>query len=187
MPDEGRRVTVEKLNVLQESTITNLFTGLHYGNLYQLACGESWLQLCFENIRTNTASPMAMLWLDGTKTNLLVRDQRNAIIGRCLVVNPVLDADRDGLSNADEVTAGSDPDDPTSALLTSVLCPPSSGRVLSWNAVEGRIYTVEWTPSLTESFQALEPGILWPQNSWTDTVHAVETRGYYRITVHRAE
>ena len=183
MPDEGRRVTVEKLNVLQEGTITNLFTGLHYGNLYQLACGESWLQLCFENIRTNTASPMAMLWMDGPKTNLLIRDQRNVIIGSCLVVNPVHDTDRDGVSNAAEVLAGFDPLDSQSRfeLRRTDRC------VLSWNAVEGRIYTVEWTPSLTESFQPLETGILWPQNSWTDTVHAVETRGYYRITVRRAE
>jgi hypothetical protein len=59
--------------------------------------------------------------------------------------------------------------------------------VLNWIAVEGRIYTIEWTPSLTENFQTLETGILWPQNSWTDTFHAVETRGYYRITVRRAE
>jgi hypothetical protein len=187
MPDEGLRVAAEKLNVIRECTITNLFAGLHYGNLYQLACGETWMQLCFENVRTNAVSPTVMLWRDGTKTSLLIRDRRNAIIGSCLVVNPVHDADRDGVCNADEVTAGSDPDDPASALLTSINCPPISGRVLNWQAVEGRIYKVEWKPSLTESFQTLETGILWPQNSWTDTVHAAETRGYYRITVRRAE
>lgn len=184
MPDEGLRVAAEKLNVLQEGTITNLFTGLHYGNLYQLASGESYLQLSFENIRTDIARPPVMLWLDGTKTNLLVRDRRDAIIGSCLVVNPAHDADRDGVSNQREVIAGSDPLDAQSRF---ELCHPSSGRVLNWQAVEGRVYTIEWTPSLTESFQPLETGIVWPQNSWTDTVHTIETKGYYRITVRRAE
>ena len=183
MPDEGLRVAAEKLNVLRECTITNLFAGLHYGNLYQLACGESWMQLCFENVRTNAVSPTVMLWMDGTKTSLLIRDRRNAIIGSCLVVNPAHDTDSDGLSNAAEVLAGFDPLDSQSRfeLRRTDRC------VLNWIAVEGRIYTIEWTPSLTENFQTLETGILWPQNSWTDTFHAVETRGYYRITVRRAE
>jgi hypothetical protein len=183
MPDEGLRVAAEKLNVLRECTITNLFTGLHYGNLYQLACGESWMQLCFENVRTDAVCPTVMLWMDGTKTSLLIRDRRNTIIGSCLVVNPVHDADRDGLSNAAEVLAGFDPLDSQSRfeLRRTDRC------VLNWTAVEDRVYTVEWTPSLTENFQALETGIPWPQNSWTDTVHAVETRGYYRITVRRME
>jgi hypothetical protein len=117
----------------------------------------------------------------------LVRDSRDVTVGTCMIVDPAADADSDGISNQHEVLAGSDPNDPKSALLTSVLCPPTSGKVLSWNAVEGRVYTIEWTPSLMESFQPLEAGIVWPRNSWTDTVHAVETKGYYRITVRVAE
>ena len=187
LPDEGLSVTAKKLIVQQESAVTNTFTGLHYGNLYQLADGGSWLQLSFENIRTNVPEPQVMLWMDETGTNLLVRDSRDVTVGICTVVDPALDADSDGLSNADEVTAGSDPNDPESVLLTSVLCLPTSGRVLSWDAAAGRVYSIEWTPSLTESFQTLKSGIVWPQNSWTDTVHTVETKGYYRITVRLAE
>lgn len=187
MPDDGCRVAAEKPDVILESTITNGFAGLHYGNVYRLAGGESRMQISFENGSTNAANPEVMLWVEGDKTNMLVRGERDFIIGTCTVVDPLSDADNDGLSNTDEVTAGSDPDDPQSALLASVFQPPASGRVLSWNAVEDRVYTIEWTPSLTERFQSLETDIVWPQNSWTDTVHSAETKGYYRITVRRAE
>jgi hypothetical protein len=183
MPDEAQRVTVEKLSVQLESTITNTFTGLHYGNLYRLANGEDRIQLSFETVSTNVIGPNILLWTDGTKTNLLVRDSRDVTIGICTVADPNADADSDGLSNAAEVLAGADPLDSESRF---ELC-QTDRNVLSWNAVEGRVYTVEWSPSLTESFRPLENHIVWPQNSWTDSVHAAKTKGYYRITVRRAE
>lgn len=183
LPDEGLRVAAEKLNVQLESAVTNTFAGLHYGNLYQLNGGGSWLQISFENVRTNVTAPEVMLWTDAIGTNLLVRDSRDAAIGTCTVVEPANDADRDGIDNQREVLAGSNPLDAQSRFELR----QTSRYTLSWDAVEGRVYTIEWTPSLTESFQTLESGIIWPQNSWTDTVHAVETKGYYRITVRRAE
>jgi len=183
LPDEGFRVTAEKLNIQLESTITNTFAGLHYGNLYRLADGSSWMQLGFENIRTNITTPQVMIWTDETGTNLLVRDSRNVTIGTCTIVDPAVDSDSDGVNNQREVLAGSDPLDTQSRFKLR----QTDRNVLSWDAVEGRVYTIEWTPSLTESFQPLATGIVWPQNSWTDTVHTVETKGYYRIAVRFAE
>ncbi len=183
LPDEGRRVAAEKLNVLQESAVTNTFTGLHYGNVYRLAGGENRMQLSFENVRTNVPGPKILLWLDGTKTSMLVRDSKDVIIGNCTVVDPALDADRDGLSNAAEVLAGFSPLDSQSRFELR----QTDRYVLNWNAVEDRVYTIEWTPSLTERFQTLETGIVWPQNCWTDTVHSADTKGFYRITVRLAE
>jgi hypothetical protein len=183
MPDENRSVTVEKLNVCLESTVTNSFTGLHYGNLYQLADGGSWIQLSFENIRTNMPEPKAVLWNNGTQTTLLIRDSRDVAVGTCTVADSNADSDNDGLSNTAEVLAGVDPLDSQSRFDLR----QTDHYVLNWNTVEGRIYTIEWTPSLTESFQTLETSITSPQNSWTDTVHAVETKGYYRISVRLAD
>ncbi len=178
MPDENIRVAVEKLNVQLESTAAGTFTGMHYGNLYRLANGESWLQISFENIRTNIVAPEVMLWINKTGTNLLARSG-GIIIGTCTVVNPALDEDHDGLSNAAEVLADSDPLNAQSwfELRQTDRC------VLSWDSVDGRVYTIEWTPALTENFQPLATGIVWPQNSWTDAVHNAESKGYYRITV----
>jgi phosphatidylserine/phosphatidylglycerophosphate/cardiolipin synthase-like enzyme len=187
MPDEGRRVTAEQLNVCVESTVTNTFSGLHHGNLYRLAGAGDWLQLSFENVRTNLAAPQVMLWAEGSQTNLLARDGRDVAIGTCIVADPAGDTDNDGLNNTDEILAGVDPLDPESIFRTSVLRPPASGSVLTWSAVEGRIYTIEWTPSLSEPFHPLETGITWPQNTWTDTVHSAETKGFYRIRVRLAE
>ena len=194
MPDEGLQISAEELDVQLESTITNNFAGLHYGNTYRLADGSDWLQLSFENVSTNIAAPAVMLWVEGTQTGMLVRDRRDATVGTCIVVDPVSDSDSDGQSNAAEVLAGFNPLDSQSRFELR-----QTGRyVLNWDAVEGRVYTIEWAPSLTERFprhsltpvsgwQTLETSIVWPQNSWTDTVHAVETRGFYRIGVRLAE
>jgi PKD repeat protein len=67
--------------------------------------------------------------------------------------------------------------------LSSVLCPPSSGSILQWSAASGRVYSVYWTTNLLGGFQPLETNILWPQNSWTDTVHGAQGEGFYRIKV----
>lgn len=185
MPDEGRRVLAERLNVFLESIITNAFTGLHYGNLYRFDNGNDWLQLSFEKAHTNLSSPQTMLWAEGTQTRLLVRDSRDNSIGTCIVADPAIDTDRDGLSNADEILAGVDPLDSNSVFQASVFRPPSSGPVLTWPAVEGRIYTMEWTPSLAEPFQPLETNLVWPQSNWT--APATNPAGFYRLRVRLVE
>jgi len=183
MPDEGRRVAAEQLNTLFESTVTNSFSGLHYGNLYRLDGAGDWLQISFENARTNVVSPEVMLWVDGSETNLAARNSRDVTIGTCTVVDPVIDSDSDGLSNADEIVAGSDPLNEQSRFELR----QTDQYILNWDSVEGRIYTIEWAPSLTTPFQTLENSIVWPQNSWTDTAHSVDSKGFYRISVRLAE
>ncbi|MDK2963870.1 MAG: uncharacterized protein PWQ29_1264 [Verrucomicrobiota bacterium] len=188
LPDEGRCVSAEELDVHLESTVTNTFTGLHYGNMYRLASGGNWLQLSFENISTNVTEPEVMLWIDGSGTNLLARGSRDVTIGTCIVADPVLDADNDGFSNEDEILAGTGPRDADSLFALAAPTRDDSGQyVLHWDAVEGRIYTIEWTPSTSEKFQTVESGIAAPQNSWTDTVHRTETSGFYRIRVQQAD
>jgi hypothetical protein len=183
MPDEGRRVIAEKLNVQFESTITNTFTGLHYGNLYQLANGENRLQLSFENISTNISAPSVMLWTEGDEIKMVVRDCRDLTVGTCVVTDPGADSDGDGINNQREVITGFDPFDSQSRFELR----QTDRYILNWNAVEDRVYTIEWTPALTQPFQTLETGIVWPQNRWTDTVHHAETKGFYRITVRLTE
>ncbi|MCF7864172.1 MAG: hypothetical protein K9L89_05225, partial [Kiritimatiellales bacterium] len=65
--------------------------------------------------------------------------------------------------------------------LLASLSPAMGGFEVSWNAVDGLAYSVLWTPNLTNSFQTLQSGIEPPQNSYTDTVHAAQSAGFYRV------
>lgn len=188
MPDLGQTVEAEELAVYLVSTITNDFTGLRRGNIYQLANDENWMQASGEIINTPADTPQAMLWAEDGLTNLLVRGKQDVTIGTCRVVDPEADTDGDMMSNAAEAVAGTDLFDAESTFKVTETTRNGTGHyVLHWDAVEGRVYTVGWTPSLTEYFQPLETTILWPQNSWTDTVHSVETKGFYRIGVRLAD
>ncbi len=75
--------------------------------------------------------------------------------------------------------AGLDPTDPHAVFLMSIL----PGRVLQWPCVSGRVYSVQWTTNLQESFQLLETNIPWTTEVFTDRVHGVEDHGYYKIKV----
>lgn len=178
LPIEGLRAEVVPMSVLYEGILTNAFTGLHYGNLYQLNNGDRWLQISFENLRTNAATPAAVLWASGTQTRLLLRDAQDRTLGDCAVARPDEDADGDQMSNAKELAAGSDPADPASLFTVAA---SGSPVVLHWTPVEDRIYRIEWTAALTAPFQSVEDGLVFPQNSWTNSVQSVG--GFYRITV----
>lgn len=75
--------------------------------------------------------------------------------------------------------AGLDPTDPNAAFLTSIL----PGRILRWNAVSGRVYSVYWTTNLMNGFppQPLATNIPWTQASFTNSTTV--PRGYYKIDV----
>jgi hypothetical protein len=99
------------------------------------------------------------------------------------------DSDGDRMNDRGEIIAGTDPLDPESyfqvATDTTDGLPPHI--IINWEAVTGRVYNVLWTPSLTEPFQPLEIGIQYPQSSYTDTVHSVESSGFYRVVVMLAD
>jgi formylglycine-generating enzyme required for sulfatase activity len=93
------------------------------------------------------------------------------------------DDDGDGLGSLAEYIAGTNPTNGNSRFAVSNSGPTPSGYVLNWNAIEGRVYTVEWTDHLTNGFQTLESNIAYPQNSYTDTVHSAEEGGFYSLKV----
>ncbi len=184
MPDNALTIEVEQLNVLLENTITNNFTGLDYGNLYQLDGNGDWLQISFEVVTDDTVEPQAMLWSENGKINLLTRQNDDRTIGTCTITDPYVDADNDGENNRREVIAGSDPFDALSKFkVTQTSFDGENRYVLHWNALAGRIYAIWWTPNLSQSFQLLEGNITGPQNSWTNTIR---TKGFHRVTVRLA-
>lgn len=100
-------------------------------------------------------------------------------------------ADMDSQANSDEFIAGTDPTNAASFFHVSTdtvdAGNPSQHLVINWEAVKGRVYNVLWSQSLLEPFQPLEIGVLYPQNSYTDTVHTVESAGFYRVIVMHAD
>ena len=188
MPDEGRSVEAEELTVYLESTITNAFPCLHYGNLYRPDDDSDWLQISFETANINLVDPEIMLWIESGETHMVVRSENDETIGTCVVTDPEADTDGDQTSNAAEIIAGTDLLNAQSKFEITQTTRDGTGQtILQWDAVEDKTYTIEWTPVLGELFQPLETNILWPQNSWTDTVHTVETQGFYRINVRLAD
>ena len=106
-------------------------------------------------------------------------------------VDPNANADGDGSSNKAEYIAGTDPTNSASYFHvttdTTTNGNPTQHIIINWEAVTGRVYNVMWAPTLATPFEVLEAGIQYPQNSYTDTVHTVESSGFYRVVVMRAD
>jgi hypothetical protein len=79
--------------------------------------------------------------------------------------------------------AGLNPTNPASVLRISNFQPLASQSILQWQSASGRVYSVYWATNLMNGFQPLETNILWPQNSWTDTVHGAQAGSFYKINV----
>ncbi|MDZ8119958.1 hypothetical protein [Pontiella agarivorans] len=91
------------------------------------------------------------------------------------------DADGDLRDNWAERIMGTDPTHTSSVLKISNPWDTPSGQVLQWDAVPGRVYSIAWTDHLTNAFQSLENEMVFPRNSYTDSVEAVG--GYYHLHV----
>jgi len=85
--------------------------------------------------------------------------------------------------------AGLNPTSAASFFKVDTLEAPSAsngGFVVRWNAVTGRVYSIHRATNLLNSFQPLQTNIVWPQASYTDTVHATESRSFYKLKVQLA-
>ena len=79
--------------------------------------------------------------------------------------------------------AGLDPTDENAVFLISVFRPLTSGNILHWQNVSGRVYSVWWSSNLLSSFQPLETNLPWTEMPYTDTNHTAEEKGFYKIDV----
>jgi hypothetical protein len=91
------------------------------------------------------------------------------------------DTDTDGQAAWEEYIAGTLPNLGTSFFGISSAWNSPSGMVLAWPAVSGRLYSVYWSPDLVSGAWSQLSGDA--VGSYTDAVHAVENKGFYRVKV----
>lgn len=96
------------------------------------------------------------------------------------------DSDRDGMSNLAEYIAGTDPGDPCSRFLITVVSDSGSNR-LQWKGLTNRTYSVLCsTNSSAESYSVMVSNIVGaePLTVFTDTNPASCGRTFYQVEVH---
>jgi hypothetical protein len=89
------------------------------------------------------------------------------------------DTDEDGMSDADEAIAGTDPDDDTSYF--AVTNWTTGSFTIEWPAFPNRVYRVYRADSLTNTFNPVGPVIHYPQNSYTES--SLGESGFYKVEV----
>ncbi len=111
-----------------------------------------------------------------------------------VTLDPNLDSDGDGMSNAAEAAAGTDPLDPTSALQMVSAVVQGSDVVLTWTSVAEHQYVVQRAAALTNGqltdFSDLSPVVPAAQSqgsgvtSWRHAGGAMSANsGYYRVRI----
>jgi hypothetical protein len=93
------------------------------------------------------------------------------------------DFDEDGMFNIEEFIAGVNPTNGSSVFAVEEPGPSPSGFVINWNSVEGRKYGIYWAKTLSDGFETIATDLLYPQSSYTDTVHTNAGCGFYYIDV----
>jgi len=103
-------------------------------------------------------------------------------------VLPEANPDGDASPNGDEFIAGTDPTNGNSFFAVANSFAEMGGTnyfVVEWISIPDRFYSIQWSTNLVSGFQTLEENISFPQDSWTDTVHCLESDGFYQVDVRK--
>ena len=143
----------------------NLRTGQLSGYAWSANCGWISLSNAFAFVQTDS------LWPGFLAPNGLPISWLTANFGTTNV-SASADPDHDGLSNAQEYLAGTNPNDPNSSLRItafaySTLPPPNNAMALTWTSVATRFYHVQESLSLGGAWYDSSLGLISPDGATT--------------------
>jgi len=99
---------------------------------------------------------------------------------------PTDDSDNDHQNNLAEYIAGTNPTNAASYFHITSITTKTNQSSITWEPViQARTYSVFWSGNLTTNFTATSSSLYYPQNTYTDTVHHVEDKGFYRVKVEK--
>ena len=96
------------------------------------------------------------------------------------------DPDRDGMSNLEELKAGTNPNDPQSQFaFINVEAHPQGGTLIEWSSTAGRSYTLLRSPTVTGGFTPIATGVAATPtaNSYRDTATTGAGPFFYLLRV----
>jgi Tol biopolymer transport system component len=92
------------------------------------------------------------------------------------------DADGDGMSNLQEYLAGTDPTNPNSVFRLSAAVPANSKMNLTWPAVIGKSYQIQYKTNLNDPVWLTAPGGVWVMGSQGYYLApAAQPHSFYRV------
>lgn len=130
---------------------------------------------------TGSFAVVALADPDGEITESL-ENNNSLTVSNVWTVSPTADSDGDGMKDADEVIAGSDPGAFSNVWKCAAVA-VTNGYALRWPSISNRLYDVERTFTLTNGFVAIATNLMAtpPENTYLDS--ETGTNAFYRINV----
>jgi hypothetical protein len=131
-----------------------------------------------ERVDFNIATPLVIDPLNG-----LPVDWELSYFGHT-GVDPLADPDHDGMNNYAEYLAGTDPNDPASALRFTQILPVTGGMQLKWLSADFKAYALQRSSSLASGFVDIQTGIpgTAPTNTYIDSTAPMGSF-FYRLRI----
>ncbi len=99
------------------------------------------------------------------------------------VIDPAGDDDGDGMTNASEDTAGTNPFSSASILrVTGIVRTPPTSLSVTWSSVAGKTYQLETAPVPNGTYVSIGPAVTASSTSSSETIIA-GTPSFYRVRV----